>query len=79
LITLIVNNKEISVEDGTTIASALLANGIDIFRRSVNGTPRGPLCGMGICFECSVTIDGVRHQRSCTSLASDGMRIETDE
>jgi sarcosine oxidase subunit alpha len=79
LITITINNKEIRVEQGTTVAAALLANGIKVFRRSVEGTPRGPLCGMGICFECSLTIDGVGHQRSCTLLAVDGMTVDTDE
>ena len=79
MITLTVNNKEISVEEGTTVASALLANGIDVFRRSVSGTPRGPMCGMGVCFECCVTIGGVQHKPSCTLIAADGMKITTDE
>jgi len=79
LITLTVDNREITVEVGTTVASALLANGINAFRRSVNGAPRGPLCGMGICFECRVMIDGEEHQRSCTVIATDGMKITTNE
>jgi len=79
LITLNVNNKEVTVAEGTTVASALLANGINAFRRSVNGAPRGPLCGMGICFECRVMIDGEQHQRSCTVIATEGMKITTNE
>jgi sarcosine oxidase subunit alpha len=48
------------------------------FRRSVNGQPRGPLCGMGICFECRVTIDGRPHLRSCLVPCRDGMEVTTD-
>ncbi len=41
-------------------------------RRSATGEPRGPLCGMGTCFECRVTIDGVPHRRSCAEIVRDG-------
>jgi len=79
LIKLTVNNFEVSVEDGSTVATAVLAAGANTFRRSVTGRPRGPLCGMGICFECRVVIDGIPLQRSCTELAADGMEVTTDE
>jgi NADPH-dependent 2,4-dienoyl-CoA reductase/sulfur reductase-like enzyme len=48
-----------------TVASRMLAAGTTAFRQSVTGQPRGPLCGMGVCYECRVTIDGVPHRRSC--------------
>ncbi|NOT48444.1 MAG: (2Fe-2S)-binding protein [Acidobacteria bacterium] len=79
LITIKLNNSDISVEENTTVAASILSSGVDAFRRSVSGEVRGPLCGMGVCFECRVTIDGVRHQRSCTTLVADGMEIITDE
>ena len=79
MIKLTVNNKNITVEDGTTVAAAVLSCGTGVFRRSVSSTPRGPLCGMGICFECRVTIDGVRAQKSCNVLAAEGMEVVTDE
>jgi sarcosine oxidase subunit alpha len=79
LITLTVNGKVVSVPEGTTVAAAILNRGEITFRRSVTGEPRAPLCGMGICFECRVTIDGEPHSRSCTILAADGMEVVTDE
>lgn len=79
MITLRINGSEISVIEGSTVATALFASEAEIFRRSVSGEPRFPLCGMGVCFECRITINGVKHQRSCQILAKDGMRIETDE
>jgi len=78
LITLTINNEPISVADGTTVAAAVLISGTDTFRRSVRGKFRGPMCGMGVCFECRVTIDGVSLQRSCNILAADGMEVLTD-
>jgi aerobic-type carbon monoxide dehydrogenase small subunit (CoxS/CutS family) len=79
LITLTVNSNQITVEDGTTVAAALLSCGTDAFRRSVSGMPRGPLCGMGICFECRVTINGVRSEKSCNVLAAEGMEVVSGE
>lgn len=79
MITLIINRQPVSVDDGTTVAAAIIASGTDNFRRSVDGQPRGPVCGMGICFECRVTIDGVAHRRSCNILVADGMEVVTDE
>jgi sarcosine oxidase subunit alpha len=79
LISVIVNNSKIAVEPGTTVAVAIMNSGIDHFRDSVSGTERGPLCGMGICFECRVTINGIGQQRSCTLLAENGMEVTTSE
>jgi sarcosine oxidase subunit alpha len=77
-IPLTVNGTTVRVAPGTTIAAAVLLAG-DATRVSVSGEPRGPLCGMGICFECRVTIDGVPHQRSCQIICSSGIRVMTDE
>jgi len=79
VIALKINNNSISVDDGTTVAVAILAAGVSQFRHSVSGESRGPLCGMGVCFECRVTIDRVAHQRSCSIIAQDGMEVVTDE
>jgi len=73
------NGKAFTVPAGTTVAAAVLIAGQSSFRRSVSGQPRGPLCGMGICFECRVTVDGVRHVKSCQTLCRQGMQIDTDE
>lgn len=60
-----------------TVAAALLNAGVSGFRRAVSGTPRAPLCGMGICFECRVRIDGVPHRRACMEVVRDGMEVRT--
>ena len=76
-IAVFVNGAEIRVRAGTTAAAAVLISGEAAFRSAVSGEPRGPLCAMGICFECRVTIDGAPHSRSCQIVCRDGMRIET--
>jgi aerobic-type carbon monoxide dehydrogenase small subunit (CoxS/CutS family) len=63
-VSLKVNGASISVPSSTTVAVALALAGQPC-RTSVTGQPRGPLCGMGICFECRVTINGIPHCRSC--------------
>ena len=77
MITLTVNGKEVSAADGTTVAAVLLDLDEPAFRSSVSGEPRGPLCGMGICFECRVVIDGEPHRRSCTVPVREGMEVRT--
>ena len=71
-----VNGVPVTVTSGTTVATAILMAGVNI-RRSVTGEPRGPLCGMGICFECRATIDGVPHQRTCQVFCAQGMEVHT--
>jgi D-hydroxyproline dehydrogenase subunit gamma len=72
------NGEERHVRDGVTLAAALLDSGIWRFRRSVRGEPRGPVCGMGICHECRVTIDGIPHRRACLEPVREGMDVVTD-
>jgi sarcosine oxidase subunit alpha len=67
----------VAVPAGISLAAALLNAGVDAFRRSPNGEARGPLCGMGTCHECRVSIDGVGHRRACLTPVADGMEIET--
>ncbi len=63
---------------GTTVAAAVLNARTDgVIRRSATGEPRGPLCGMGVCFECRVEIDGRAHQRSCMVACREGMVVTT--
>ena len=62
---------------GTSVAAAIVNTGTWSLRRSVNGEARGPLCGMGICHECRVTIDGVTHRRGCLVPVADGMVVRT--
>jgi D-hydroxyproline dehydrogenase subunit gamma len=75
-IRLIVNGALTSVAPGTTVAAAMLMSG-SFTRISVSGELRGPLCGMGICFECRATINGAAHQKTCQILCEAGMDVRT--
>jgi D-hydroxyproline dehydrogenase subunit gamma len=72
-----VNGEPLRVPADVTLAAALVSAGQSAFRRSVGGDPRGPLCGMGSCFECRVTVDGVPHRRACLTPVREGMEVET--
>ena len=75
---LMVNGVQVTMPAGSMVSAAVLTAGHTLLRRSVTGEPRGPLCGMGICFECRVTIDGEQHCRSCQTVCRNGMDVRTD-
>lgn len=74
-----INGRRVRVSAEVSVAVALLNSGTNAFRNSVTGESRGPLCGMGICFECRATIDGVAHERTCQTPVRAGMVITTEE
>ena len=78
-IVVVVDGELVPVPEGSMVSAAIMRAGVTSFRRSVTGEPRGPLCGMGICFECRVTIDFEPHCRSCQTICQNGMDIRTLE
>ncbi|MES2124704.1 MAG: (2Fe-2S)-binding protein [Gemmatimonadota bacterium] len=75
-LTILVDGVPRRVPAGMTVAVALLQIGIVDFRHDLSGRPRGPLCAMGSCFECRVTIDGVPEVRACLAVVREGMTVE---
>lgn len=73
-VSLTVNGKPMRVAQGTSVAAAVMMAG-EPCRFSVEGEARGPLCGMGICMECRVTVNGVPHLRSCQMICAAGMEV----
>ncbi|MBC8748728.1 MULTISPECIES: (2Fe-2S)-binding protein [Paraburkholderia] len=76
-IRLTVDGRSVEVTSGTTVAAALAIAGVSGSRLSVEGEPREALCGMGVCQECRVTIDGRAHVLACQTLCRDGQRVQT--
>lgn len=69
--------RAVTARRGEPIAAALLAAGILALRRSeVSGEPRGIFCGMGVCCECRVTVDGVPGVRACITPVWGGEKVE---
>jgi hypothetical protein len=77
-VALTVSGVQLAVPAGTTVAVAMMLAGQPC-RISVHGERRGPLCGMGICFECRAVINGRRHSRSCQILCETGMEVKIDD
>jgi len=73
-----VDGLTIDVAAGSMVSAAVAIAGAGKFRRSVTGQPRAALCGMGICFECRVTINGRAHCKSCQIPCEAGMEVRTD-
>ncbi len=78
-INLKVDGKPVVAYDGETVHAALTAAGIRSLKKSESNQPRGVFCGMGICYECLVTINQIPDQRACMTLAEDQMEINTHE
>lgn len=77
-VTVLVDGTPRRAWEGQSVAAALVAGGTWALRRNpVTGDARGPFCGMGVCLECEVTIDGRPGSRSCTEHVADGMEIRT--
>ena len=72
-----VNGRIVEVSEGTSAAVAALTAGVAC-RTSTTGEHRTPFCGMGVCFECRMVVNGIAHMRSCQVLCVPGMEISTD-
>lgn len=86
LITLTINGSSMTVAAGTTVAAAIAIAAetqsasrpsAGVTRRSVGGQMRAPLCGMGVCQECRVSVNGRAHVLSCQTLCLPGMNVQT--
>jgi hypothetical protein len=71
-----VNGKAVWVNEGMSVAAAMmLAN--EPCRFSVQGEPRAPFCGMGICMECRATVNGMPQRRTCQLVCTPEMEVVT--
>lgn len=73
-----INGVELSVAPDITVAAVLANSNKMPWRVSVGGEKRAPFCGMGVCFECRVRVDGLM-QRSCQLMVRNGMEISIDD
>lgn len=78
--TFTLDGRDVEAFPGETVAAALLAAGIRTLRvTEKGGRPRGMFCGMGVCFDCLVTVDGRPHLRACLTRADPGMSVRTQD
>ncbi|MDQ0025712.1 putative molibdopterin-dependent oxidoreductase YjgC [Variovorax paradoxus] len=72
-----IDGRLVRVKAGSSVAAALrVVGGMGVARTSVTGQARAPFCGMGVCQECRVRIDG-RRRLACQTVCVEGMRVET--
>ena len=72
------DGEKIDAITGQSVAAALLAANQRTLRKTrFNNNDRGVFCGIGVCFDCLVVIDGVTNQRACLIEAKPGMKVQT--
>ena len=77
MITFTFEGIALQVEPGTSIAAALITNGERVTRLTrFNSSPRGIFCGIGVCFDCLIEVDGSPNQRSCITTVKEGMVVK---
>ena len=75
---ILVDGEELTAYEGESIAVALLASGRRFTRWTARaGEPRGYFCGMGVCQDCLITVDGLPNVRACMTPVRDRLRVET--
>jgi predicted molibdopterin-dependent oxidoreductase YjgC len=78
MVTVTVDGDPVQAYPGETVATVLLAMGRRTFRHTDHlHAPRGLFCGMGVCFDCLVTVDGQPNVRACVTPVHAGMVVET--
>ncbi len=74
---LLIDGEAIVAYAGETIATALLTAGQRVFRHTGSGEPRGIFCGIGVCYDCLVTVEGLGAVRACVTPVREAMRVIT--
>lgn len=79
VISIELDGEAVETHEGETVAAVLLALGDASTRRTVGGETRGIYCGMGVCFDCLVVVDGVPNTRACMTWVRDGLRVQRQD
>lgn len=69
-----INGQEVRVVAGSVLAVAIM-QALGYTRHSVSGERRAPLCGMGVCQECRVTVNSQAQRLSCQTLCEADMQV----
>lgn len=78
-ITLTFDGRPLRAAAGDSVGAALTRAGVRAWRTTRReGRPRGLFCGIGVCYDCLLTVDGVASQRACLVPAVDGMELSSD-
>ncbi len=79
-ITFYFNRRKLEGFEGDSIASALYANGVKVFTKSLRyDNPRGFFCGIGKCASCLMRVNGIPNVRTCIAPLKENIKVETQE
>jgi D-hydroxyproline dehydrogenase subunit gamma len=78
-VTIAVDGEPVLAYAGETVATVLIAEGHRATRTTVGGEPRGVFCGMGVCFDCLVVVDGVPNTRACMTFVAEGIDVRRQD
>ncbi len=74
------DGRRVEYAPGQSVGAALTAAGIRSWRTTrVAGRPRGLFCGIGICFDCLVVVDGRPNERACLVPARSDLQVRSQE
>lgn len=74
------NGVSFTATPGKTVGGALADMGIHSWRATrIHGKPRGLFCGIGICHDCLITVNGIANQRACLVPITNGMQLESSQ
>ena len=78
-VTIRLDGEPVEAFEGETVAAVLLARGETATRTTPGGDPRGIFCGMGVCWDCLVVVDGVPNTRACMTWVRDAMQVSRQD
>jgi predicted molibdopterin-dependent oxidoreductase YjgC len=73
------DGRTVAAYEGESVGGVLLAEGHVATRTTQSGKPRGIYCGMGVCFDCLVVVDGVPNTRACVTWVREGMVVSRQD
>ena len=76
-VTINLDGKSVTAFEGESVAAVMMVEGNVAMRTTTEGQPRGVFCGMGVCFDCLVVVDGVPNTRACMTWIKEGMQIKS--
>jgi predicted molibdopterin-dependent oxidoreductase YjgC len=74
------DGRDLRFQPGQSVGAALVAAGVRSWRTTRwQGRPRGIFCGIGVCFDCLLTVDGRPNVRACLVTAREGMDVRSQD
>jgi D-hydroxyproline dehydrogenase subunit gamma len=78
-VALSLDGRSVTAYEGESLAALLLAEGHVATRLTGGGEPRGVFCGMGVCHDCLVVVDGIPNTRACVTWVREGLDVRRQD